>query len=137
MLPKGSVVPALARIQRLSGPSLVLIEATATSTPVPEEVLRELQRLPHLFVAISDRSEADGSLASACDLIFRSNDLADGLQARLDGLERQARRPAVIILAQLLRSRASEEARLQLESLSYATLQGGHEFEAWLRSRQS
>lgn len=127
-------MPALERLRRLSESSLVLIDAA--SEPASEAVLRELQQLPHLLVADADGPE--GSLAAACDLVLDSKEPLDGCAERLADLEAQARRPAVIILAQLLRcATVPDETRLHLESLSYATLQGGDEFEAWLASRQS
>jgi hypothetical protein len=137
LAPRGPVVPVLERLRALAEPSLILVECDDHARPIDEVVLEELQWLPHLLVAHSGSGEADTPLTRACDLVIAASD-GEALERQLEALEEQVRRPAVVVLAQLLRrSHLSEPVRLHLESLSYATLQGSAEFEAWLASQQS
>ncbi len=109
----------------------VLIEADGTearaSATESDLLCRWLQRLPCPSVALAPDSAVD-PLFSACDTRTSSSQEAASIARNI------ARSPhAALTLVQVLRIAADlpVESALEVESLGYATLQGGPEFQRW------
>ncbi len=117
----------------LSAQPFVLINATAAA---PDEAGRErirnwLRTLPCPSIAVGDCTLP---LTRDCDAAV---DTIDQAQPLLDGIRTAPRAAAVLV--QLLRVTESLSVvdALIAESLAYATLQGGAEFQAWLAAHRA
>ncbi|AXQ30194.1 enoyl-CoA hydratase/isomerase family protein [Solimonas sp. K1W22B-7] len=88
-----------------------------------------LRQLPCPVIGIG---EADAPLAASCDVVVQNEQEAQPLLA---GVRRSP--VAATVLVQLLRASESLPVAdaLTMESLAYATLQGGAEFRRWLEGR--
>ena len=126
--------PLAEAVSPLDGKPYLLL---SLSTPAgdygvaPESMARWLRRQPCPVIGIADDA-APASLQRACDLIVQDVRQAEPV---LDGVERSPL--ASTVLVQVLRAteHLAPEQALVVESLAYATLQGGPEFRRWLARR--
>jgi enoyl-CoA hydratase len=113
----------------------LLFDASAPALPAPEQerITRWLRELPCPTLAIA-ASGTGNALASSCDVVLASTAEAAPLLASI------RKNPiAAAVLVQTLRVTETlpvPEA-LQVESLAYATLQGGAEFKRWLADNKA
>lgn len=115
-------------------PWLLLRLGQAGAAPSPDEealVTRWLRRQACPVIAIAETGASD-PLRAACDVVL--GDLS-GLDGLLDNIRRSP--IAAMVLVQVLRAteQLPVEQGLVVESLAYATLQGGPEFRRWLGTR--
>lgn len=117
----------------LSDTPLLLVDASRAAAPVEATpaILRWLRALPCPSIAVGTENS---ELARACDA--RAAD-RDGAQAMIDTILHAPR--AAAILVHLLRATEPQpvEDALIAESLAYATLQGGAEFQQWLKTHRT
>lgn len=111
---------------------LVRLSASAGGAdPAEEAMARWLRRQPCPVIGIAD-ADAPAALQRACDLTVQQADEAEPV------LENVRHAPlASMVLVQVLRAteRLPAGQALVVESLAYATLQGGPEFRRWLERR--
>ena len=159
----GGVIPALERLDwGRPDPFVVIHIKDAGDQPIDAAAVTYLRRLPRLVVGwiAGDCIGPAWDLARACDLcvaeagarygsdtetaivaapgpVVSAVGTPDELRAVLAQWEEAAGSRAVRMLASLLRRELYRDVDLGLyaESLVYSTLQGGVEFQAWLRSR--
>lgn len=113
----------------LSDQPCLLLRLAATSDDA--QLARWLRQLPCPVIGIG---AADTPLAAACDVQVATPAEAEALLSNI------RRCPiAAAVLVQLLRATASLPLgdALAMESLAYATLQGGAEFRRWLETRRA
>lgn len=128
--------PALApEISPLSGQASLLFhaDAKALSQTQQQQLADWLRQLPCPSIGIAPAN--DSTLVTlACDLVVDSAQAAASLRDNI------SRNPiAASVLVQTLRVTESLPVMdaLQVESLAYATLQGGAEFKRWLQSNKA
>lgn len=92
-------------------------------------VIRWLRQLP---VPVTGLIEKAGKYLDAFDLVLESQDEVDDVLASID---QNPRASAVLTQVTRIVEQLPVEAALVVESLAYATLQGGSEHHDWLRSR--
>jgi enoyl-CoA hydratase/carnithine racemase len=123
----------------LSGRPALAIDCTVTQ-PAPAAAglataLRRLADLPCPSVALLPAASAPAgqALAAVCDVVVAT---AEELAVVLAAITRTPLAAATLV--QVLRAGAAlaTSEALTVESLAYATLQGGPEFAAWLRGRR-
>jgi enoyl-CoA hydratase len=117
----------------LSAQPFVLIDATAAAPGETERAhIRDwLRTLPCPSIAIGDRATP---LARDCDAAV---DTIDAARPLLDGIRTAPRAAAVLVQLLRITGSLSVEDALIAESLAYATLQGGAEFQAWLAAHRA
>jgi hypothetical protein len=123
-----------AAVSPLSTQTSLLLEIGTDTLAADQQTLvtRWLRNLPcpSLCIAVDSRDP----VAQACDVLLGTVEEAVLLQANI------ARNPiAAAVLVQTLRltERLRVMEALQVESLAYATLQGGAEFRRWLESNKA
>lgn len=124
--------PAPAELSAFGDSPCLLLSADRPAAPaVAARVADWLRRLACPSVAIADDARADAVVA-ACDVVVPDLEAAAPVVAAI------ARNPmAAAVLVQVLRvtEELPLEPALTVESMAYATLQGGAEYARWLAGR--
>ncbi len=105
-------------------------QALVLNTASDAEALDHLgEWLRSLVCPVIGVGQADDALATACDVLFASEDEAAALLPRIE-----ANPVAATVLVQVLRTTEDMPVAqaLTVESMAYATLQTGREYSAWL-----
>lgn len=128
-----ALAPAMVDASPLAGQPWILVVLERATSPDREEsdaIARWLRRQPCPVIAVA---VADHALLPAFDLVFAS---AADAEPVLAGIRHAPL--AAMVLVHVLRITAGMpvEAALVVESLAYATLQGGPEFRRWLQAQQ-
>ncbi|MFA7554610.1 MAG: enoyl-CoA hydratase/isomerase family protein [Spongiibacteraceae bacterium] len=110
-------------------PALLLDLTTATGDD--DQLTNQLSKIPCPIIGIGT---TDSNIAAACDTLAASRKEAESILTRI-----RSAPIAALTLTQLLRATEplSREHALTMESMAYATLQGGPEFARWLSTRKT
>lgn len=114
-------------------PCLVLNAAGRLAADESAQIADWLATLACPTVAVADE-DADAAVVAACDVAVPDEETAQPV------VEAAARNPvAATVLMQVLRvtETLSVSAGLTVESMAYATLQGGAEYAAWLKANRA
>lgn len=118
-----------------SAENCLLLDADGAGLPaeVQTEIAQWLGRLPCPSLGVL-RSGIENAISQACDVVLKDEAEAAPLQSNITGNP-----TAASILVQTLRLTEAlpAMAALDVESLAYATLQGGSEFRRWLEKNKA
>jgi hypothetical protein len=126
---------AVAEFSPFSGNPCLLLDADGAGLPaaVRERIAQWLRQLPCPSIGVM-RSGITSAISQACDVIVGSQQEAGPL---LSGIGQNPIAAGVLVQTLRLAEQLPMMEALDVESLAYATLQGGAEFRRWLQANKA